>query len=699
MSDYTVAISSDFFSSFAALPKQKQGRVMDFVSKFRSNPTAPGINLEKIHDAYDKNMRSARIDDTYRAIVMQPEDGNVYLVLWVDHHDEAYAWARKKRCIVNQATGSIQIFESKPVEDETPSSQKMLFSDVADSDLLRLGVPQEQIYMIRSIADEQALAALKGLLPNDAYEALEWMQAGFSVDEVVAELYGDTIKKQSIGNDFDAALLNPVTQMQFTIVDGEDELKTMMNAPLDKWRVFLHPSQRRIVSKNYNGPARVLGGAGTGKTVVAMHRARFLSSHIPNDQKILFTTFTANLAEDIRENLRKICSIEEMRRIDVIHLDEWVHRFLKEQDYNFKIAYGDVVTEIWANAAAAIGDELDLPEGFYEDEWQKVVQAQGIDNLQEYAKAARNGRGVRLDRKKRIAVWKVFDEYRTMMNVRQLRDAAWAMNECTQIIHARIDYQPYAAIIVDESQDFGMSAFKLLQALAGKEHLNDIFLVGDAHQRIYKHKVVLSKCGIYVQGRSCQLRINYRTTEEIRRWAMGILNGAAFDDLDDGIDEGKGYKSLVHGVAPTVESFQSLSEESESIIQKIKALISEGTDPMNICIVTRTNKLLDDYAIALSAAGIRSYEIKRSKGDDRSLNGVRLATMHRVKGLEFEHVFLVAINQNILPLKAAISTNDPVSEAEALTGERCLMYVALTRAKKVAYISSYGKPSPFITVV
>ena len=517
---------------------------------------------------------------------------------------------------------------------------------------------------------------------------------GYDIQEVVDTLYGESIKQAN--TDIATALTNPITQMQFTIAEGEEELKAMMNAPLDKWRVFLHPSQRRLVSKNFSGPARVLGGAGTGKTVVAMHRARYLAQQCGNNERILFTTFTANLAQDIKENLRKICTTDEMRRIEVIHLDAWIARYLQQQDYEYTIKYGDDISALWETASRSTGEDFDLPEGFFEDEWNSVVQAQGIKTSMEYMQAPRPGRGVRLDRKKRIAVWKVFDEYRTLMNIQKVRDSATAMSECCQLMTTQPDFHPYYAIVVDEGQDLSMNAFRLLRTLAGEQHENDLFIVGDAHQRIYRNKVTLSKCGINVRGRSSQLRVNYRTTEEIRSWAMHVLTGISFDDLDGGEDNAKGYRSLSHGEAPIVEVFDSVDKEYNALVEHIQKAIDSGMDPMEICVVARTSPMLKGYSAALANAGIRTYEIKRSKTDDRNMPGVRLATMHRVKGLEFTNMFIVGMNKNAMPMKSAIATSDPVSKAEAITAERCLLYVALTRAKKVAYVMASGEVSEFI---
>ena len=192
------------------------------------------------------------------------------------------------------------------------------------------------------------------------------------------------------------------------------------------------------------------------------------------------------------------------------------------------------------------------------------------------------------------------------------------------------------------------------------------------------------------------MKINYRTTEEIRKYAFALLNGISFDDLDKDVDLGDKCQSLTHGEKPIIENFKDASGEFGYIVGEIKKLQSAGVALTDICIIARTKKLVDDYIAELTKAGIRSYAIKRNKRDDRAYDGLRVATMHRVKGLEFKYVFIVAVNNRIVPLPSAINKTDTVSEAESMTSEKCLLYVAMTRAQKGAYITSYGKESDFI---
>ena len=690
-----VAISTDFLTSFAALPRQKQGKATEFFNKFRTNPNSPGINYEKIDEGIDKNICSVRIDDAYRAIVVRCPDTNVFMLLWVDHHDEAYAWAKRKKCSINKVTGGVQVFDVQEVTVEKTVEKETIFAKYSDAQLLRMGLPEEQLPMVKSIESLDEFYAMKKSLPEDAYEGLEWLAHDFDYDEVVSTLYEKETEPVS-DEDFAAALQSDSSKKSFVIVDGEEELKRIMAEPLEKWRIFLHPTQRRIVNRDYSGPARVLGGAGTGKTVVAMHRAKRLAGELDQGKKVLFTTFTRNLADDIKDNLRKIASVDQMRQIEVVNLDSLVSSFLREQGYEYKVCFSDELDKVWDDAIATAGGTLDYTKNFYIDEWVKVVQSQEAYSKEKYIKASRIGRGLRLDRIKRTKVWGVFEEYMRICDERKLRDSEYAMYECRIILEKQYTSGRYENIIVDEGQDLSPSAYRLIRSLAGEPHKNDIFIVGDAHQRIYRNKAVLSKCGINVRGRARKLRINYRTTEEIRKYAFGLLKGVSFDDLDEAYDDGDNCQSLTHGEVPQIKRFNTPEEELEFLINEIKSLEAAGVPQKDICIVARTHKMIDAYKDGLRANGIVSFEITTNKVDDRSRNEVRIATMHRVKGLEFNYIFAAGVNNKALPNGVRSDFSDDVSLEEFETEEKCLLYVALTRARVGAYVTCYGKMSSLI---
>jgi superfamily I DNA/RNA helicase/mRNA-degrading endonuclease RelE of RelBE toxin-antitoxin system len=701
MSSPKVALSSDFLNAFADMPKQKQSKVINFVSKFREDPTRPGINYEKINQAADPNFRSVRIDDAYRSIVLKPEKGNIYILLWVDKHDEAYDWAKRKVCSVHPDTGSLQIYdveESKAVQGKQ-ADEKIpgLFDNIHDRHIRKLGVPEDLLQAIRGIKNLNDLDSLSSSLPQEAYEALFFLAEGFSLDEVLGEIAGAKADHKVDTTDIEKALEDPVSKQRFHIVTDDIELQSMLQAPLEKWRVFLHPTQRKLVERNWNGPVRVLGGAGTGKTVVAMHRAAWLVRNLysQSNDRILFTTFTRNLAADIHENLRSICKEEELSHVEVVNLDRWVYNFLKRNGYEYKIVYpgDDILKEFWEQAVTVAPDEPALPFSFYPEEWEKIIQTREITNLKEYLKASRIGRGVPLNRKARQAIWPVFEEYRLLLNQKGLREVDDAMRDARHVLQTDNKTLLYRAIVVDEAQDMGAQAFRLLRHMV-PEGKNDLFIVGDAHQRIYRHKVVLGRCGINIKGRGRKLRINYRTTEENRNWAVSLLKDVPIDDLDDGQDDQKGYKSLMRGNKPVIRHYNSFQEEVDAIAEFIRG---NEKNLCSICLVTRTNQLLKSYGEALSQKDISLYFIKRSAPEDRRIEGLRLATMHRVKGLEFETIIIAGVNDGIIPHDKALSyTSDPTVKSDAEIQERSLLYVSATRAKKELLITSFGKPSRFL---
>lgn len=693
--DVKVVIGDTFLESFARLPSQAQKHTSDFLVKFRSNPTSAAIHYEKIASKLDKKVWSVRVDDTYRGIVIREEETGVFMLIWVDHHDEAYKWAARKRCNINPFTGAIQLYTVQEIVETVKAA--CIFGEVTKEEYLELGVPEEQVDYVRSLTSKDAFLASKNILTPDVFEGLSWLLEDIPAKEVIEMMQAERDKGEPKASDLRTALESAENQRFFRVVEGEEDLQAMLNRPLDKWRVFLHPTQRRIVNKDYSGAARTTGGAGTGKTVVAMHRAKRLAAGLSGHERVLFTTFTANLAADIRDNLSKICSNEELRHIEVINLDAWVGNFMRTAGYEARIEYNETALKnIWEEAIGeAMADDMDLSADFYAEEWARVVIPQHAMNLAKYIRCSRNGRGVRLDRQKRQQVWKVFEIYQRKMKAAGKRDVHWAMDECRTLIEKQ-HKTLYPHIIVDEGQDFSRIALELIRGIAGESHPNDIFIVGDAHQRIYRHKTVLSKCGIEVRGRSSILRINYRTTEETRAYAFSILSGIDFDNLDGEALSNDKCQSLTHGEVPVVKNCRSANSELEFIVKQIRELEQGGVSLKDICLTARTHSMLDNYLQALTREGIRCYELKKEKTDDRQQDGIRLATMHRVKGLEFQYMFVAGMNKGVMPIKQVTEIDEPIARQEAMVAEKCLLYVALTRAQRGAYISSYGKKSEFL---
>ncbi|WP_273648827.1 UvrD-helicase domain-containing protein, partial [Pseudomonas aeruginosa] len=536
-----IARSDDFLKSFAAVPRSQQLAVLNFVAKFRQNPMATGINYERIRDAADPNMRSVRINDNMRGIVLKPDVGNVYCLLWVDQHDDAYHWARRHRVAIHPDVGSIQIYA---VQEEAASTARVmpevadsvgLFDTLKDREIRRLGVPDERLAAVRAVKSESELEALEALLPDEAFEALFLFAAGEPFDKLVNEQSAPAMIDES---DFSAALERDSTRRHFVVLTDDSDLEALLAAPLERWRVFLHPSQRKLVERDWNGPVKVTGGAGTGKTVVAMHRAARLArqyAQLPG-RPVLFTTFTKTLAEDIRQHLELLCTPQELEKIQVVNLDQWASGLLRRFGYSNGLLYNEADRRrFWQAAMSAMPASVDLSQQFMRAEFERVVLPQGCETAEDYMRASRVGRGGQLGRTMRKALWPVFAEYRAQLQAANLREPEEAFREACQLLRTEKPKLGIRAMVVDEAQDISSAAFELIRAAVDPAE-NDLFIVGDAHQRIYRHKVVLSRVGIEVRGRSRSLKVNYRTTEEIRQWACAQLEGCAVDDLDGNVD-------------------------------------------------------------------------------------------------------------------------------------------------------------------
>ncbi|MCO6442182.1 MAG: UvrD-helicase domain-containing protein [Nitrococcus mobilis] len=709
MEGLQVAISQDFFTAFARIPRSKQKKVNEFVSKFRNNPHASGINYEKINDAASSQYRSVRIDQDYRGIVLKPEKGNVYLLLWVDKHNAAYDWARRHRCEVNPLTGSLQLYETihdegqtdaAPVTPGSTSEDAEPLLGIRSRELLRLGVPEDRLAQVQGLTAMTQLEGMESQLPVEAFEALCFLADGVPLDEVMEE-YALPDGPEVDPEDVSAALQRAQSRRRFHVVGDELELQQMLEAPLEQWRVFLHPTQRRLVERDWNGPVRVLGGAGTGKTVVAMHRARWLVKTILKpSERLLLTTFTRNLATDIEANLRKICSADQMKQIEVTNIDAWVHRFLKRESHSARIVYPgqEAFEKCWKRGMQLADGALELPDSFYEEEWRRVILPQRVMSQPEYFKASRAGRGVPLSRKQRARIWPVFEEVRFQLHQAGAMISEDAVFTVLDMLAEGAVARPYRAAIVDEAQDFGMEALKLIRALV-PDGKNNLMIVGDGHQRIYGRKASLSQCGIDIRGRGRKLRINYRTTEQIRRLATAVLEGVDVDDLDNGNDPVKGYRSLIQGQPPVIKGFDTELEESSWVVGEIESLLAEGMRSQDICVVGRTITQLKAVSSALQQRGLETHGISRDSADNTHIGGVRLANMHRIKGLEFKAVFLVGVRDGVVPLALSMThTEDPIEKRARDLNERALLHVAGTRAVHSLYITWSGEPSPLLKV-
>ncbi|MFD1428383.1 superfamily I DNA/RNA helicase/mRNA-degrading endonuclease RelE of RelBE toxin-antitoxin system [Kroppenstedtia sanguinis] len=702
-----VAMHVTFLEAYSRLPQTERKKTTEMIRKLRTNSRTSSLNVERYHEAVDPHVYSIRASQSYRTIGLWPDKGKTLLLLWVDHHDEAYRWAKQKRFTVNLQNNTLRMWSMAEEGGMTgfpldsPSTQYGLFSIYTDRQLLDVGVPKQLLPFIREIREPGELNHPKEEIPEETLEALKLLAEGEPFDAVyqfVLEWRVEQNQTEPEENEAEAlerVIHSPASSRSIVVISSDEQLNEILDKPMEKWRTFLHPSQRSIVEGNYRGPLRLLGGAGTGKTVVAMHRARRLAREVLQPgEKVLFTTFNLNLADSIRQTLGTMCTESELERIEVVAIDRLARQIVDRwQVANIEAVVMDrsQFESIWREALDEAGwTEDKLP--FALEEYEQVIQYHGVESWPEYRDLPRSGRGVRITYAARERMWSATQYYRNRMRKLGWYEFTDVLRMARKWVESHPRKESYRSAVVDEVQDFHPEGLKLLRALVPQRE-NDLLLCGDAHQRIYSRYVTLSQCGIDVRGkRSKRLRINYRTTEEIRSETIRTLQGVQYDDLDGGKDEGKEI-SLLHGNLPERHHFQTEEEETEYLVNQIRELQKQGIPTDDIAVLARKNKLVEEVRQSLEEAGI-PVVIMTSRYQKPEA-GVSCGTMHRSKGLEFRAVFLIGVNQGIVPpLSRLEGCFDNEERTEVEKQERSLLYVAGTRARDQLFVTSHGVPSP-----
>ena len=456
----------------------------------------------------------------------------------------------------------------------------MLFGNVSDADMKRLGIDDNTLKFARALTAIAQLDAAKSFLPETQWDVLFGLAAGYTPDEVWADLGAAILAEPVDPDDLDAAVLR--SRDRVVLVSGPDELMNVFAYPFATWRVYLHPTQRAIAEASFKGPARVTGGPGTGKTVVALHRAHVLAKR--DDRRVLVTTFTSTLSDTLQSGLDMIVDDEDVEdRIEVAHVDKLAHRVFRREHGTPNLMSSDDEKALWRSIIDNLG--LNFTDVFLAEEWRQVVLARRISTADAYLAAKRTGRGRPLGSGQRAQVWQAMWEFEQMLTQLEVWTHETVRREATRLLEAAPD-KPYRHIIIDEAQDLSPDQWRLLRA-AVPEAPDDIFIAGDTHQRIYDHRVSLREVGINVAGRSTRLNLNYRTTAEILGWSLGLLRGEPIDDMEGGLDSIAGCKSYVHGAPPELEGFDTADAEAKFIAKSVKGWIAKGIAPSEIGIATR----------------------------------------------------------------------------------------------------------------
>lgn len=674
-----IILASTYFDSLEGLEKDEQLRALAFVQELRRSAKSTGASLERIKNSKSKNLWSGRIDRDLRAILYR--EGDTITLLHAAHHDPAYRWAERRDIGRHPITGSFQIVDTietvREIEREVTvePAAAPLFAAHQNDYLLSLGVPENWLPTLRKVADaDQLLSLVVERLPPDVCDRLLALADGELVPPPTPVI--------------DRPLRDGTDPRRFLVVDDEQLLAAAINAPFDRWITFLHPTQRRLVDATFKGPAKVSGSAGTGKTVVAMHRARQLARE---GKRVLLTTYVKSLCANIEHNLRVLCSDAEREHISVSTVHSQALSLARNITPRLQPATNKQIDEILAKLAPrhAAGFELE----FVTAEWRHVILPQGITTFDDYRSAKRTGRGKSITVRERKTLWNLFEAVRQDLRASARLDWAAICAAAVQALETGAAKRPFDAVIVDEVQDLSVPELRLIAALSADAPGN-LMLCGDTGQRIYAGGFSLSGLGLDVRGRSTILRINYRTTEQIRRAADRLI-GEQADDMDGGSESRKGTRSLLRGPDPTLAGYDSPKLENEAAVEHIRGWLAEGLKPEAIGVFARTKKQLQAIAKALEDAGLPVHIL--SADDEGPPAAICVGTMHRAKGLEFKAVLVAAVTDKLLPYHLTLSkATDPLDRERAIENERRLLYVALTRARDEARITWHRSPSPLL---
>jgi mRNA-degrading endonuclease RelE of RelBE toxin-antitoxin system len=681
-------IADTFTDSLAKLTGQEQKAVKTTAFDLQLNSATPGMQFHKLEGAKDSNFWSVRVSQDIRLIVHKTDAS--LLLCYVAHHDDAYRWAERRKLETHPKTGAAQLVEVretvreipilKYIEVQQPAQPKpLLFAKISEDILLSYGVPAEWLDDVCQ-ANEDTVLGLLDHLPSEAAEALLDLATG--VTPQVAQ-------PVAVGTDpFD----HPDAQRRFRVMRNVEELKRALDYPWEKWTIFLHPDQRQLVEREYNGPARVSGSAGTGKTIVALHRAVFLARTDP-DARVLLTTFSEILANALRTKLRRLISNEPRigERLEVYAMNAIGKRLYELNVGRPQIASREMIQQRLEKAAGQVAGHS-FTRHFLMMEWEQVVDAWQLETWEAYRDVLRLGRKTRLPEKQRDVLWSIFDRVRSSLKTRDLVTYSDLFSRLASQL-TKSKHPPFDFTVVDESQDVSVAQLRFLAAL-GATRPNSLFFAGDLGQRIFQQPFSWKALGVDIRGRSRTLRINYRTSHQIRMQADRLL-GPELSDVDGNREERGNTISIFNGPKPTIMVFDTSEDEIEMVSKWLSDRVNEGMMPHEIGVFVRSSAELNRGRAAVDDAGL---PFKILDENVATISGhVSISTMHLAKGLEFRAVVLMACDDEVIPLQERIETvSDDTDLEEVYNTERHLLYVACTRARDHLLVTGVDPASEFL---
>lgn len=683
-------IADTFTDSLARLTGDEQKATKTTAFDLQINPASPSMSFHKLEKAKDKNFWSLRVNTDIR-IIVHKTSGSLMLC-YVNHHDKAYNWAERRRLETHPKTGAAQLVEIREtvqqivlplyVQEEPKKAavaNKQPFTHLTDDDLLSYGVPLEWLEDVRA-ATEESYLALTDHLPAEAAEALLEVATGGTPRK--PELAEPT------ANPFD----HPDAQRRFRVMTNVDELERALDAPWEKWTVFLHPDQKQWVDREYTGPARVSGSAGTGKTVVALHRGVHLA-RINSDARVLITTFSDTLASALRTKFRCLVWNEPRlaERIDIGSFNAVCQRLYKTHCGPAVLADRNAVRDLLDAASKAIeGHKFSLR--FLLTEWEQVIDARQLGSWAEYRDVARLGRKTRLPEAQRAVLWSIFEKVTGHLKANKIVTYAAMFTELAATI-SKSGKRPYDFIVVDEAQDVGIPHLRFFAAM-GADRSDALFFAGDLGQRIFQQAFSWKSFGVDIRGRSRNLRVNYRTSHQIRMQADRLL-GPEVVDVDGNNECRSDTVSVFNGPPPLIQTFTNEAQEVSAVAAWLSHQTASGILPHEMAIFVRSEAQHGRATAAIQGARL-AFKIL-NEHVETATGHVSVSTMHLAKGLEFRVVAIMACDDEVIPLQERIETvGDDADLKEVYDTERHLLYVACTRARDRLLVTSVDPASEFL---
>jgi hypothetical protein len=690
-------LADTFTAALGRLAGDEQKQVKLTAFDLQTEPNRPGLQFHRIDKSKDPNFWSVRVNRDVRIVVHK--SGESLLLAYVGHHDDAYRWAERRRIETHPKTGAVQIVEVRerveeitpptqpafdfgvPVEVSiSPSAPAKLFEGLSRDELFSIGVPEDWI-ADTLFADEDRFLALTEHLPAEAAEALlEYVSSG--------------VLKRPTPVPVADPFVHPDALRRFRIVENVAELEAALDAPWEKWAVFLHPAQREIVERKFAGPARVVGSAGTGKTVVALHRAAHHLRHSP-DGRVLLATFSEPLANALRGKLGLLAGPDRhlLDRVAVTSfrgIAEELHQLAFARKAH--LASRDIIRSLVEKAREAAGID-DVSSQFILSEWFNVVDAWQVTDLAQYTNVPRMGRRTRLGARQRERLWPVYESARRALHERRLMTPASLFAILTEHYASRAD-KPFNHIVIDEAQDLGVAELRFLAAIA-PDGPDGLFFAGDLGQRIFQQPFSWKGLGIDVRGRSFTLRVNYRTSHQIRIAADRLLP-ESIRDVDGLEDDRASTVSVFNGLRPEILIAADEAEEIDKVAGLIQASIVDGVEPAAIGLFVRSR---DELPRARAAAAKADVEATELTGRTEGTSGrISIGTMHFAKGLEFRVVAVMACDESVIPSQQRLAdVSDEMELDEVYSTERQLLYVAVTRARDRLLVSGVAPGSEFLS--